>query len=403
MESQEFSRRTFLRGLGAASAFSLFGVAPFLPKGSIHQIRSIPNFKAGVILPNKVLAAGLSTRFMRGLSLGGGLDQQSTTMSYHPLVTADSFRSTFLAALDNQALDMIVAFTGSYSMSMLADLVDDDNQRPILMVNPGGNFNSVRSSKNIHFHSLSQAALNFGGAQQAVKAFGPRGVVLSSFYDSGFDTVFAAENGIKAADGIPLGSWITDAPYDAVGAAYFIDQLVKISPDFVYSLHSGSQGAEFYQAWTAHSASHTIPLVTNEFASEQHTSNLSLGARVLNFSAADDQSDQGKNFVQQYQGQYGEPADSIALLGYEARLFIEAALQKIGNNDYATLKQAFLEAQIESPRGKLGLNTNDTFATVWKPLQSPSTSLPHLQPNQLRQIESATVFKTGWLFPYLAQ
>ena len=332
MSNNELSRRTFLHGLGAATVLSAMGVSPWLVKNSQNFVPTVDTLKVGVVLPKQTISANAFTSFMQGLTMQREQNLE-TSLSFSTIFTERSLRHTFGSLIENHAPDVVVAFIGAYGASMIAEQLGE-LRRPILIVNPGGNKNEGFAAKNIHVHSLSHAALNFAGAQQAVQVYGRRGVVLSSFYDSGFDTVYAAEQGIKAAGGTILESWMTNGPYSLFDGGRTIAKLSALKPNFVYSLHSGTHGDAFHQMWSNHPIRHDIPLITNEFASQ-----IDADVRVAHWSSSQPQ-------LSSFQ-----PADSLTLLGYETRLFIDEAAQiKAENNDAAYLNEAFRNAIIDSPR-----------------------------------------------------
>src|SRR5690606_34383162 len=131
---------------------------------------------------------------------------------------------------------------------------------------------------------------------------------LSSFYESGFDTLLAFEQGVEASGGSIVDRFVTHFDPSAPRIADAIEAVRVLRPDFVYAAYNGQQASEFLRAY--HAAGLGIPLVGSSFIADE---NLTLPAALRTVGAWSAALDTAENsaFMGAFKSSSGRAADAF--------------------------------------------------------------------------------------------
>jgi branched-chain amino acid transport system substrate-binding protein len=393
------SRRLFLKGSAALVAGTVlaphFFEAPSYAKGS-----TVTTLKVGAIVPNARHFLALGRDLTTGLSLA--LSHAPFSTQLHSLEYDVSLDEAYSAAntLLKEGADVIVATLGTKGAETISALCAEA-QRPLIIANTGED--SVRHSANqpFTFHStLNSWQASYALGQWAASTIGRRGIIASSFYDSGYDTTYAFEAGFVAAGGEVVATKISHHPTDKEGFGGVEASIKAYQPDFIYALYTGTLAATFL-ADTATQL--RIPLLGSPFLTEGYpTPNIYSGGAwspALKTTAND-------AFIELYAKATGLAPSPLGLLGWDTGNLLATAFQNAGSADGLGLQAALRTATFASPRGMLRMDgssqsvvgplylrrTDGSTHRIEAELPAPLAPLP-LGDDTLR---------SGWIYPYLA-
>ncbi|HEX2913785.1 MAG TPA: ABC transporter substrate-binding protein [Chloroflexia bacterium] len=269
------------------------------------------------------------------------------------------------------------------------------------------------SANLVHSSLMSwQSAWTIGN--WAAAKFGKKALVMSSFYESGYDALYAFQLGFESAGGQVVKTVITGSPSNpAVSTeAALLDAVKETRPDVVYAAYSGSEALEFVKAYSQSGLGKDLPLLGSPFLTDE-TWLAQQGDNALNiysvhpWSAALD-SAQNKAFISAYRDRYGKLPDTFAVLGFEKARLIAGGLNAASGDPARTslFRDGLLEAgsansfKADSLLGSLYLRQvqktpDGEYANVV--LASPGKA-PGQEVLPAAWLSSP---KTGWSHPYL--
>jgi hypothetical protein len=131
---------------------------------------------------------------------------------------------------------------------------------PVIVVDPGAHIvTSADADARVLSHSLGYWQSAWALGSWSADAVGPRSYVISSLYESGFDTLHAFGHGLARAGGAVVGTSITHVrPGDRAAAAR---AAAASGADSLYIAASGSEADDILRAIAADKAASTMPLL----------------------------------------------------------------------------------------------------------------------------------------------
>jgi len=409
------SRRGFLRSIGLLSGSLATGAAPLALGGNGPAIR------AGVLLPRSDANPGLGNRLLAGLRLGireaardnpgARVDLVSDTVSGPP--------STLAAAaarmLERDAPAVLVALVNGVSLAGLIPALETA-RIPLLGLTAGVDAPGELATHPLVFaNSLELWRSAWALGQWSAGRLGPRAMVASSFYESGFDHLEAFRLGFESAGGQILACQVTDIPGRPDRLGDFLKETALRQPDFVAAFHSGEQAVHFALRWRQSGLAGQVPLAGPAFLVDERmpdhgTASLDGAWSVLPWSPALD-SPENRSFVKRYLEFDRCPPDAFALLGFEAGSALVEACRLAGQAwpGRASLGETLRAVALRSPRGDWRLDA------AGRPFTSP-LYLRRLDPDRqntvVQELPSSALTpehlaalrpdgRTGWIDSYL--
>ena len=104
----------------------------------------------------------------------------------------------------------------------------------------------------------------------AAKNIGPKAVVVSSFYESGYDALYAFNLGFESEGGKILKTCITNLPAEMKNPDRVISEIEKYSADLIFASFSGSEANEFIAKFAGSDLSRRTPLLGSGFLVEEN-------------------------------------------------------------------------------------------------------------------------------------
>jgi len=316
--------------------------------------------------------------------------------------------------IEKENVDAVVGIMGPTVSAQMRNLLEETET--CLIVTDGG-ADIVRpadQSPYVFHNSLGGWQASWGTGTWAGRNIGPRAVVASSFYESGYDAPYAFGLGLEQAGGHVAETLVSGLPTDSDDLSQVIEGIKNAAPDFVYALYSGKPAVEFVKAYASAGLAGQIPLLASGFMVDESILP-SLGKAAVGIKsclpwAVGLQTSANQAFVKACRQATGRVPGPFAVLGYDAAQWLAAS--RPAGNGRAGLQERLAVAEFASPRGALRVDpasgcsetplylrevqsrnggpTNEVVAT----LESVSASDSRVGP--LR-----TAMKTGWLDPYV--
>ncbi len=408
------SRRNFLRKLGVGVA--AIPLAKLASANTRPTRNSKPLIRLGVLLPDSARYPLLAENFINGLTLqlkaNGNYQKHEIEIvveKYQP-DNSDLMKQVMRLSELHQ-IDVMTGIVSHYEMSRLIPVLE---AREILFIENtiGEVIQPAPASPCVFRNSFHLWSSSFISGQWAVKAYGTRGLIAASFYDSGFNSHIAFEAGFVNAGGEVLQRIVTDLPNQ--DGMILQNAIKKEQPDFIFAQFSGIEGLGFVQQYNESKTK--IPLIGSSLLCT--TSNLNGLRRIASGIKSHGtwtttlQNKENDAFVQQFLEQHTLPPDAFAVLGYETGSMLYTALKNCGQ--YPTtqdLIRSISEVTIDSPRGRLSMNRQMTSCPVYlKKVTSNNGNYMEVVAQQVELIDHnlpvvealRTSIQSGWSNVYLS-
>lgn len=415
------TRRAFLKTsgaiAGATAAATLLTSCESTPQAlqTIEQTVQLQTpVTLGVLLPHLKLNPLVGQQVLDGMRLYSNTSAQRQINLVVHEVGVGQYEAHRAAQelLDQGGIDMLVGVVNPMLISPFHELLQE-RQTFLLIADVGADVvRSQHENPYVATHSLGYWQANYAMAHQLVRRFGRRAVLVTSFYDSGYDSVYAFRYGFEEAGGQVLETLVTHRPIDDDAHLMgVIEQIKALQPDVVYLVSSGRDAEEFAQAYAA--AGVQIPLAGASFSADIHASQVPPISTVMPW-ARELATDENQAFVSNFEAATGRPADALALLGYETALLIDTALSEAGGDlrDVAAMQQALANMRVTSPRGLLTLDidnqhTNTPLYTGIARYNGGKVQYESLEEltlpagSDILSQQLRTSVKSGWCNPYL--
>lgn len=235
-----FSRRQFLSMGGAAAAAALvpapmMSMTNFVTAGRTHTALLLPDFTLAPQVSDvflTALTASLDGRFgIQHLSTGSGLTTQVT----------EAARASLAGGAK-----IIAAYVNDYDADDLFALTEAAGAG-LLVINHGENMPRTEfSSPRFARASLHQWVEHYQHGLE-VAGRGERVVMLTSFYESGFDSAYAFRKGVEDGGGGVLKQFVIR---DVAELKAAMQTIAGLSIDTVYAAFNGADADVFLSAWT---------------------------------------------------------------------------------------------------------------------------------------------------------
>lgn len=378
--------------------------------------------KVGVLLPNSIEHPQYPGAFLNGLRLG--IDQQNSIKKGKiELVTEPiNFGTPFIVKEKIQKLttennvDLITGVVNS-EVAVHAGNWFQNAQIPAIIANAGESYlvNELKQNPFMFFNSLNLFQAAYESGKYAVQNFGKNIAVVTSFYDSGYDSLFTFGLGVEAAGGNITETFITNQNSKEKDHVIF-EKLETSKPDGIYVFMHGRESDDFIR--NVHFRGLNIPLITTGFSTEENRLvNLGNAAENIVSIASWDKnlsSKENKNFVSNYKKTFNKTPDLFSVLGFETGQIIFDSLSRCsGDFGGSTIANAIKTCKIESPRGSVAINAASGMVQNNLVVCKAKMSLFSVPENQLVGTiqpvnefdESFAVldneYRSGWLNPYL--
>lgn len=391
MDNTRLSRRAFMRfgvaAMGTAAAAPLSGTLDMVAPHS-------RTLRVGVLLPQARYRPLLSANILDGLRLGfAGTAYQAQFITKQTRGTRSDATAAAEALLET-GVDVVVGMVASTALDAMQDVFGAAGATFVQMT-AGENIDSTLRP-NIAVNTLQYAQSAYAAGMWAVQSLGRRGVILAALHESGYDTVYAAHQGIEAAGGSVARSMVTHAHPTMDRLTDAVEAVRSTSPDFIYAAYSGPHAAAFMAMYNA-SGLHT-PLVVSPFMLDDigyHPA----GMHTVSAWSADIDSEANRAFLAAFADSAGRRPDTFAMLGYETAQWIASGLATSGTP--SQLLSGLAAAQIASPRGALTFDASSHALTGGFVQRSTDGLTVTLAPVEVQTAARAPELRTGWTTPYL--
>lgn len=388
MNNQALSRRKFMQlgfaMMGGAAAGPLSGLAaPFgITAGGVLRV--------GMMLPQAQLQPLMTANLLDGFKLAfDGVRRIELAAETIGVTQSDAVNAA--AKLLGSGVKIVVGVVSALHVAALQPLFAEHDATLVVMT--AGENDYSGALPNVVFNSLHYWQSSHAAGKWAAETYGGRGMILSSFYESGFDTLLAFEQGVEASGGSIADRFVTHFDPSASRMADAIEAVRALQPDFVYAAYNGAQAAEFLRAY--HAAGLGIPLVGSAFIADE-VAVLPTPLRTVGaWSSALDSADNSA-FMSAFKAASGRSADAFATLGYETGLWIDSAAENAGIMGMCAALEA---ASLSGPRGALHFDaaTRTLTSSLYLRGQRQAVETLGIPSAVLRQEQ-----KSGWISSYLS-
>jgi branched-chain amino acid transport system substrate-binding protein len=376
LTSTPITRRDFLRRIAilgtmlvvpstaAVSAYNSFQSSA-VRSAQLHQ-----PIRIGVLLPESRIAPNVAERLRQGFQLAidlratsSGLPIELIPQRYGVNPTEAMRRVDEL--ITNRQVDIVSGLFSRNHTTRLIEAIEQHNI-PLVVSDVGANLISTRNQHRLIARSSLgywQAAFALGSwsAQQV----GTRAAIATSFYESGYDTIHAFRAGFEQAGGQILATIVSDSPQRKnTDPTQALAEIASFKPDLVYAAYSGADAITFVQAYADSPLYGHIPLQGTAMLVEDQSLAKQQAALGIQSAAAWSPTllnPQNQAFLAAYRLQFGQPADAIALLGYDTAQLIGATID--ATSDPKDFMSALQFVSITSPRGPITFSSDDLEST----------------------------------------
>lgn len=423
------SRRTFLvaGGLAATSlAYVTLNRSP-APAATAALTLSHPAaepLKIGVLLPASGNYPGLSQSLLTGMQLYFDLVEPQPGGRPIQLIPQDNHLGFSLLEtqkfLEEDGLKLVTGIVNPRQIPLLHGLFEQ-HEAFFVATHAGENlWRPEANSANVFHVTLQYWQANWALGYWAATNLGRKALLVSSFYESGFDARYAFQLGFEAGGGEISRVVLTHLPgdpaeFDITSLAQAVD---AASPDLIYAAYSGPEAVEFTQAYAASGLAARVPLVGSSFLTEESLLEAqgaaALGIKTAGAWASNLEARETRAFVTVYQAQTGQPPGPFALLGFEAARVMAGALRASGGEieNNAAFRKALASAAFASPRGPAGMDiaTSSLTGALYlrqvqagpdgKPVNQVLGKLDFINANHPQFDDLMNSTRSGWTNPY---
>ena len=388
MNNKALSRRKFIQlgftMMGGAAAGPLAGfAAPF-------GISVSGALRIGMMLPQAQLHPLMTANLLDGFKLAfngrRGVELVTETVG---VTQSDAVKAA--AKLLESGVKIVAGVVSALHVEALQPLFAEYDATLVVMT--AGENDYSGSLPNVVFNSLHYWQSSHAAGKWAAETYGGRGMIVSSFYESGFDTLLAFEQGVEASGGSIADRFVTHFDPSASRIADAIEAVRALRPDFVYAAYNGGQAAEFLRAY--HAAGLGIPLIGSAFIADENAALPTPLRTVGAWSGALD-SVENSAFMSAFKSASGRSADAFAALGYETGLWIDSAAEYAGS---AGICAALESASFAGPRGALHFDAATRTLTSSLYLRGQRQAIETLGVPQVMLSQDQ---KSGWISTYLS-
>jgi|GEM_PF-711825 len=386
-------------------------------KGGANSPLAGLSIKLGVLLPESHAYPELGANFMAGMRayLGREVTIMPETIGFGPQRILQKTEKL----LQVDGANLLVGLLTPSVATTLSGLLEA-NRTLLIAADAGANIpRQNEHHPSIFYHTLASWQSNYALGEWAASKLGRRAFIATSFYDSGYDSLYAFRLGFERGGGTIAQTSVTGMPGDPTGMDAIIEAIAQTQPDMVYGAFCGQSASDFVTAYARSGLSGRIPLVGSAFMVDESLLPVqraaALGVKTAFSSPAED-SPEHQAFLAAYRNESKQAPDPFALLGYETAQLVTEALNGAGKEALQAdrLKAAFSTSRFTGPRGLIAMDptTRSTGggALYLREVRRQGTSLRNVAVAKLNPIddndgrveELRNSPKTGWLNAYLS-
>jgi branched-chain amino acid transport system substrate-binding protein len=429
------SRRGFLKTIGwmagaavvapfLTSRASIAGASSRLPGARGVSVGKYP-LKIGMLLPESELYPAMGDNLKAGIKLFFDQGQAQAADGHTELVTETiglGFGQAVPKArklITEDRVDLVVGILNSSVAARLRKVFE--GSRTFLIVSNVG-ANTVRADEQspfVFYNSLSFWQASRAMGSWAARNLGRKAFVASSFYESGYDVLYAFAQGFEGAGGKILQTFVSHIPADTRGFGSVLAEIESAKPDFVSAFYSGQQAIDFVKAYADSGLASRIPLVGSAFLADEAVlaaqGRTALGIKSCLSWAASMNTPENQAFITAYRARTGHLPDAFSVLGYDTAQLMHHAVQAVAGDlsRHNDLRIALSTAKFTSPRGLVQMDPHTQSAISPLYLREVRHLGPTLSNVVLGELDSdARMYdralttqpglKTGWLNAYLS-
>ena len=413
------SRRNFLKIAGTGLTGSL--LSPLRSQSAKLNTKG-KKLKIGVLLPQSIENPVYPQSFFNGIKLG--IDQHKALKKGKiELITEQvNFATPFLVKEKSQKLitennvDLITGVVNSEVVSHVNELFKNA-QMPAIFANAGESYlvNNLKQNPYLFFNSLNLFQAAFESGKYAVNNYGKNVAIITSLYDSGYDSLFTFRQGVEAGDGYISETYLANQN-DENFSSNTLEKIKQNKPDCIYVFMHGNQSDEIIR--NLHFSNSNVPLITTAFSTEKHRLiNLGeAGNNIISLSSWNKNIElkENRKFIENYETSFNKEPDLFAVLGFETgQIIYDSLLKTDGNYGGFEIAESFKNISIKSPRGDISINSKSGLVRnqlLINKTKSTNSSIPEncvlktIQPVDEFEESFAVLdneFRSGWLNPYL--
>ncbi|NJN18301.1 MAG: ABC transporter substrate-binding protein [Oscillochloris sp.] len=390
------NRRAFLRLMGTTAGV-VAGQA-LLPATTRAAWIETPqqSMRIGVIVPESAMAPTFGPSLVSGLQQGLA---QPTAPAWSLDVRQYGYRQhnalKAAEALLETGVNLIV---GAMSFDLVRQLTPhlEAHRTPLIISDVGAIMPRRRhTSPFILRNSLGHWRAAWALGQWAAAHVGRRALIATSFYDSGYDTIYAFSSGFKQAGGTEPELIVTDHPTG--GSPDLAAVVMATKPDVIFAAANGRRAAEFARMYHNLGPSNRIPLLVSPFFADEawHADERATIPGMLS----------AHSWSPELTPQLSMPG-AIAALGYDTGLLIASAA---GSARKADLAVALTNTTVRGVRGThrfnhehLEFETPIYLREERNSFESPiNTIIADLTALAANPLAAPTGVRSGWQNAYL--
>ena len=409
------NRRDFLKAFGmvtgALAAYPLQAHAKLL-FGNPHDVT------VGAIVPESTLNPLLGESFITGMKLRFaelGWDGTKVVVEHTGTSTSLAVAKAHSLVTDGRA-DILTGFLNPLHLSGLKDVLA---QTGALFVNAeaGANLSAPGEEiPNIFHNSLGYWQANMAMGTWTATGMGKRVSIVTSFYESGYDSAFAFRKGFEEAGGKVVSSDVTHVPPLPTDFTALMETIRKARPDFVYAIYSGQAAVDFVTAYAASGLAAEIPLTASGFAVDDALlptmGKAALGIKSCFSWAPGLRIPQNTEFCAGFSRRAGRDADVSALLGYDTAGMIAQSVRSAAEWWNSGSPDALHSFRFDGPRGSCRIDPktgNMDTPLYLREVRREGGALRNVVIAELSRVAASgkradqllSGVKTGWLDTYL--
>lgn len=430
--AKRMSRRTFLRIASLAAGTSILGMRSPVDSAFASEFASgrrrvaISNeetpVQIGVILPQSSIAPHMGPNLLIGLRLafaetGNRFGDRSVALvtKTYGVKPAQALRQAH-KLLTEDRVDVLVGAVSRHDATSLAPLLQERGT-PLIVTDVGANIIRQDRLRPLVFrNSLNHWRSVWALGRWAAVNVGKRALIAASFYDSGYDTIYAFQRGFEQAGGRKPHVHVTHLPNTTHDLRLLIDAIRQTQPDCVFAAYCGPKAVDVVRAYAVAGLSQHIPLLGSSFLVDEALlpaqGAAAFGVITARSWAPTLAVPEQQTFVTNYRAFAGESADAFAALGYDTGRMLVEALRGSPDDHPASISEHMLSLSFVGSRGPLTLHTDtrDVMSPIYlQKVRMNGTELRHtvianlssMTPIELGSDEAPEGPKTGWLNAYL--
>jgi len=371
--------------------------------------------KAGLLIPSSEIYPDMGKNFLAGMEAYRKISR-SDVLSRIEFIVKDTGvgQARVLKAAQNLIeSENVRLITGIIDPSLNPDLVDLCAEKQVLLManNAGANLYTDHAGNPWVFqNSMQYCQSNHAMGLWAARNLGRRAVVAASFFESGYDAMYAFGRGFEEGGGKILKTVISKKPDPADDSRLPVQTIRDLKPDVVFAAYSGTDAVEFVRLFSGAGLSATTTLVTSGFMTDDHVLN-QLGPESTGIISCHSWvpglvNDANASMTDQFRTGYGRTPDAFAVMGFETAILI-GVMSGPGRFPASINSQP-----ITGPRGHIKYNPQmaGTETAIYvrevkqvngKPQNSVIAELNYISAGPDPSLLAASGPRTGWLNAYL--